>query len=87
MISFETYLSETEKVLTKSLKRIVIRGKEIEEFQFFFTQKNCEYARLLASTQKNTVSQQNVYFFATINSKSCLQRANIIRKMAIKCKI
>lgn len=84
---FETYLSEAEKVLTQSLKRIVIRGKRNRGVPVLFTAKNCEHARLLAATRKNFVSEENNFFFANLNSDGNIQGASIIRKMASKSKV
>lgn len=64
---FSKALSETEKVLMKSFKRIVIRGKPGRGIPVFFNKEIEDQLNLVLKCRYNIIQKNNNYFLATRN--------------------
>ncbi|KAF5279660.1 hypothetical protein FQR65_LT15317 [Abscondita terminalis] len=84
-IEYLEQLTESEKVLTKTYKRIVAGGKGSRAIVILFPQNIQKYIALLLRVRKETkiVPQENTYLFAYPNVKSQWIRADVVlRKFA-----
>lgn len=67
---FNTCISESEKVLMRLFKRVVIRGKRGRGVPVLFTDEMAGNADLIVKLREQFVSSSNMYLFANINSST-----------------
>lgn len=81
-------LSETEKIISGSLKRVVVFGKGSKPVPVLFTKKMQVFIELLLKIRKTTniVPQSNTYVFANPDSDHrWISGASVLRKFSQKC--
>ncbi|KAJ8958380.1 hypothetical protein NQ317_001993 [Molorchus minor] len=80
---FEKALTESERIMSKSLKRIVIRGKRGRGVPVLFDRHMVESIELCTSLRKNFISPNNIYLFALPGSEnSTITGTAVMRKHA-----
>ena len=71
-------LTESEKCLTSSFKRIVIRGKRGRGVPVLFTEKMVSDINILINLRNKFVTTPNIYLFASTKSGNSITGSNII---------
>lgn len=79
---FENVLTESEKILYKSLQRVVIRGKRGRGVPVLFTKEIIESLDFLINLRKNFKLEENPYLFGLPNSDNPIQGNMVMRKHA-----
>lgn len=82
---FSEALSETEKILTKSFKRIVIRGKRGRGVPVLFNKEIQEQLDLLIKYRSDIIQKNNIYLFCNPNSSEPIVGYKVLRKYALLC--
>lgn len=76
---FERLLSPSEKILIKSLKRIVIRGKRGRGVPVLIDKVTQEGIDLILEHRNNFFATYNPYLFGRCNSESCISGYHVFR--------
>lgn len=79
---FQQNLTQTEKILLKKYKRILIRGKRHKPVPVLISTEIQGYIELLLSVRKNFVPETNPYLFATLKKNTCLDGYLALRGLA-----
>ncbi|GLV33464.1 hypothetical protein CBL_20201, partial [Carabus blaptoides fortunei] len=79
---FQKALTNSEKILYKSLKRIVIRGKRGRGVPVLFDKKTVESIELFISIRNNFDLKDNEYFFGIPGTKNPIAGYSVMRKHA-----
>lgn len=78
---FEKLLSQTEKILIKNIKRIVIRGKRGRGVPVLFDKSTQEALDLAIQCRSNFYeANNNPYLFGVCHTESCISGYHIFRK-------
>lgn len=77
---FDSCVSESEKILMNSFKRVVIRGKRGRGVPVLFTEQMTNNTNLLIRLRDNFVNKENLYLFANINSTTSINGAGAVHK-------
>lgn len=77
---FDDCISESEKVLIRSFKRIVIKGKRGRGVPVLFTDEMVKNIDLLLKFRKFFVPENNVYLFANTTSSSSIVGTKVMYK-------
>lgn len=79
---FEEKLTDAEKILLKSYKRIKIRGKRHKPVPVLVSKEVQEYINVLLSIRNNFIPKENIYLFANVNKNTCLDGYSTLRTFA-----
>ncbi|KAK4885182.1 hypothetical protein RN001_001453 [Aquatica leii] len=71
-IEFDSCISESEKVLMRGFKRVVIRGKRGRGVPVLFTEEMVQNTNLLLQLRQNFVRQKNIYLFPNTKSSTSI---------------
>ncbi|VEN55612.1 unnamed protein product [Callosobruchus maculatus] len=82
---FTHAVSQPEKILLQSLKRVVIRGKRGRGVPVLFSSDVQEHIKYMLEIRDHFVPKDNPYLFATANSVSHLVGYKILTKHAKRC--
>ncbi|XP_063907787.1 uncharacterized protein LOC135125929 [Zophobas morio] len=77
---FDSCITESEKVLMKSFKRVVIRGKRGRGVPVLFTEDMVRNTDLLLQVRKHFMRHKNEYLFANTKSSSSINGTKAIYK-------
>lgn len=77
---FDSCVSESEKILMNSFKRVVIRGKRGRGVPVLFTEEMTNNTNLLIRLRDNFVDKYNLFLFANINSTTSINGASAVYK-------
>ena len=77
---FDNCISESEKMLMKSFKRLVIKGKRGRGVPVLFTEEMIKNTEMLLKNRKHFIPQNNVYLFANPKSLSSISGTKAIYK-------
>ncbi|XP_072396297.1 uncharacterized protein [Diabrotica undecimpunctata] len=77
---FDSCISESEKILMKAFKRIVIKGKRGRGVPVLFTEDMSKNIELLLSLRDKIIKQKNVYLFANTKSANSISGTNAVYK-------
>ncbi|XP_063908932.1 uncharacterized protein LOC135126741 [Zophobas morio] len=77
---FDSCITESEKVLMKSFKRVVIRGKRGRGVPVLFTEEMVRNTDLLLQVRKHFMRHKNEYLFANTKSSSSISGTKAIYK-------
>ncbi|VEN47397.1 unnamed protein product [Callosobruchus maculatus] len=77
---FEKVLTPTEKILYKSLKRVVIRGKRGRGVPVLFEKSIVEYIELLIKHRHNFNLDDNIYLFANPGTNNSITGYKVMLK-------
>lgn len=75
---FDNCISENERVLMKSFKRVVIRGKRGRGVPVLFTEEIVRTTNLLLKVRANFVQDDNIYLFANTTSSNSISGSTAI---------
>lgn len=79
---FEKILTPSEKVLIKSLKRIVIKGKRGRGVPVLFDRVSADGLQVMIEKRNIHFEQYNEYLFALPGSETCISGYHVFRKHA-----
>nr|CAI5849407.1 unnamed protein product [Callosobruchus analis] len=79
---FDKILTNTEKILSKSLRRVVIRGKRGRGVPVLFTESNVHRVELLLSVRSNFSVDKNVFLFGIPGTENPISGYIVMRKYA-----
>nr|CAI5862365.1 unnamed protein product [Callosobruchus analis] len=79
---FDKILTNTEKILSKSLRRVVIRGKRGRGVPVLFTESNVHRVELLLSVRSNFSLDKNVFLFGIPGTENPISGYIVMRKYA-----
>ncbi len=79
---FERALSESEKILYKSFRRVVIRGKRGRRVPVLFDKKMVQLLEYSISLRENFQLQNNIYLFGIPNTENSINGYIVMRKQA-----
>lgn len=77
---FEKCISESEKVLMKSFKRVIIKGKRARGVPVLFTEDMVKNVDLLIQARQNLVHHKNIYLFPNIRTLNSINGSQTIYK-------
>ncbi|KAK9754233.1 hypothetical protein QE152_g1632 [Popillia japonica] len=78
---FDSCISESEKILMNSFKRVVIRGKRGRGVPVLFTDYMVKCTNLLLELRANFVQKENVHLFANLKSVNSINGSQVIYKI------
>lgn len=82
---FSNVITPTEKILLKSLKRVVIRGKRGRGVPVLFSIDVQEHINLLLRMRKDFVAENNPYLFALPNTTKTIYGYKVLQKYTRAC--
>ncbi|CAG9763774.1 unnamed protein product [Ceutorhynchus assimilis] len=77
---FDNCISENEKILMKSFKRIVIKGKRGRGVPVLFTEEMVKNTDILLKNRDQFMKQNNIFLFGNIKSSSCISGTQVMYK-------
>lgn len=77
---FDSCISDSERMLMKAFKRIVIKGKRGRGVPVLFTEDMSKNIELLLSVREKIITQKNMYLFANIKSSNSISGTNAVHK-------
>nr|CAI5858509.1 unnamed protein product [Callosobruchus analis] len=77
---FDSFITEGERLLMNSFKRVVIRGKRNRGVPVLFTEQMVKYIDLLLKVRTSFVPKQNIYLFASMTSENCIAGSKVMYK-------
>lgn len=77
---FEKYVTESEKYLIRSFKRIMISGKKDREVPVLFTEGMVKSVDLFLQLRKTFIEGKNNYLFAATNSPNSISGTHVVYK-------
>lgn len=81
-----SFLTESEKEITKNFKRIVTIGKGNKAVPILFPTKTQQYLELVLKCRDNFVPKENPFLFALVDSRSqWINGSNVLKKIANSC--
>ncbi|KAG5867019.1 hypothetical protein JTB14_006807 [Gonioctena quinquepunctata] len=81
---FENMLTESEKILYHSLKRVVVRGKRGRGVPVLFNRETLQSIEFIISLRENFKYADNPYLFALPGSENPIAGTSVMRKHARK---
>ncbi|KAG5862785.1 hypothetical protein JTB14_036450 [Gonioctena quinquepunctata] len=81
---FENMLTESEKILCHSLKRVVVRGKRGRGVPVLFNRETLQSIEFIISLRENFKYANNPYLFALPGSENPIAGTSVMRKHARK---
>ncbi|KAG5861805.1 hypothetical protein JTB14_031495 [Gonioctena quinquepunctata] len=75
---FDDCISESEKILMKSFRRVVIKGKRGRGVPVSFTEEMLETTDLLLEVRANFVQDANIHLFANTKSSSSINGSKAV---------
>nr|CAI5822601.1 unnamed protein product [Callosobruchus analis] len=82
---FENIITKSERVLLRSLKRVVIRGKRSRGVPVLFSNDVQEHIKIMLKNRSKFVPADNVYLFAKAGCSNEISGYKTLKKHADKC--
>ncbi|XP_050503549.1 uncharacterized protein LOC126882618 [Diabrotica virgifera virgifera] len=77
---FDDCISESEKILIKSFKRVVIKGKRGRGVPVLFTDEMVKNTDILLKFRRYFIAESNIYLFASTTSSSSISGTKAMNK-------
>ena len=84
---FDKYVNDAQRLLMRSFRRIVIRGKRGRGVPVLFTLHMVNEINFLLKVRNNFVLPSNKYLFASLSTDSPLQGTQVIKEVAKNAKV
>ncbi|CAH0551285.1 unnamed protein product [Brassicogethes aeneus] len=82
---FTEAITPAEKILLKSFKRVVIRGKRGRGVPVLFSNDMQDHMKLILNVRKNFIDNTNLFLFATTKSNEPITGYKVVQKHAKLC--